>query len=55
MRFALLEAKLALSKLLLKFRFESGPKTEIGELALDCKLITLTPKNGVFVKAIKLS
>jgi cytochrome P450 len=55
MRFALLEAKLALSKLLLKFRLESGPKTEIGDLALDCKLITLTPKNGVFVKAIKLS
>jgi hypothetical protein len=54
MRFTLLEAKLALSKLLLKFRLESVPKTEIGELNIDCKFITLTPRNGVFVKAMRL-
>lgn len=54
MRFALLEIKLTLSKLLLKYRLERGPKTEIGDLVIDYKILTETPKNGVFVKAIKL-
>jgi hypothetical protein len=54
MRFALLEAKLALSKLLMKYRLERGPKTEIGDIAVENKIITLSPKHGVFVKAVKI-
>ena len=54
MRFALFEAKLALAKLLLRYRLEASPKTEIGELKTECKIITLTPKNGVYLKAVKI-
>ena len=54
LRFALFEAKLALAKLLLNYRLEAGPKTEIGNLSTECKLITRTPKKGVYVKAVKL-
>ena len=54
MRFALFEAKLALAKLVLNYRLEPTPKTEIGDLTTECKFITLCPKNGVFVKAVKL-
>ncbi|CAG2112282.1 unnamed protein product [Medioppia subpectinata] len=54
MRFALFEAKLALAKLLLNYRLTAGPKTEMGVLATNCKVATLTPKNGVFVKAVKI-
>ena len=54
LRFALFEAKLCLAKLLLNYRLEAGPKTEIGKITTDAKLITMTPKNGVFVKAVKL-
>ncbi|XP_054157888.1 thromboxane-A synthase-like [Oppia nitens] len=54
LRFALFEAKLALAKLLLAYRLESVPKTEIGKLTTQVKILTLTPKNGVWVKAVKL-
>ncbi|CAG2118589.1 unnamed protein product [Medioppia subpectinata] len=54
LRFALFEAKLALAKLLLNYRLIPGPKTEMGALTTDIKIITLTPKNGVYVKAVKL-
>jgi len=49
MRFALFEAKLCLAKLLLKYRLEPGSKTEIGDLSTECKILTYSPKNGVFV------
>lgn len=53
-RFALLEAKLSVANILLKFRLEPGPHTEIGDVELDFKIISLTPKKGIFVKAIPL-
>ncbi|KAI1288498.1 Cytochrome P450 3A4 [Halotydeus destructor] len=52
MRFAILEAKLCLARLLHSVKLVSGPRTEIGSLAVDYKPITMCPKNGVFVKAI---
>ena len=54
MRFAFFEMKLSLAKLLLDYRLERGEKTEMGQLTTKCKLISLTPKYGVFVKAVKL-
>ena len=54
LRFALFEAKLALAKLLQKYRLEATPKTEMGVLSTECKVITQTPKKGVYVKAVKL-
>ena len=55
MRFALLEMKLALAKLLLKYRLVSGPKTEIGEITRWFKPFLISPKNGVHVKVEALS
>lgn len=54
MRLALLEAKLAIAKILVKFRFERGPKTEVGEIDIEYKVISMAPKNGVYVKAVPL-
>lgn len=54
MRFALLETKLVLSRLLFAYRLEPGPRTEIGDIERSFKPITMTPKNGVFVKAIPI-
>ena len=53
MRFALYEMKLALSKLLSKYRLVPGPSTE-KDLTVEYKVITETPKHGVFVKAIPI-
>lgn len=53
MRFALYEMKLGLSKLLHKYRLVPGPSTEM-DIKVDYKVITQTPRNGVFVKAIPL-
>ncbi|CAG2179558.1 unnamed protein product [Oppiella nova] len=50
MRFALFEAKMALAKILMKYRLEPGSNTEIGKLTTECKILTQTPKNGVYVK-----
>ncbi|KAI1288485.1 Cytochrome P450 3A11 [Halotydeus destructor] len=52
MRFAILEAKLCLARLLHSVKLVSGPRTEIGSIAIDYKPFTMCPKNGVFVKAI---
>ena len=54
MRFAFFEMKLCLAKLLLNYRLEAGPRTEIGNITTECKLVSLCPKYGVFVKAVKL-
>ncbi|OTF79552.1 hypothetical protein BLA29_011652 [Euroglyphus maynei] len=53
MRFALYEIKLALAKLLHRYRLVPGPSTET-ELTVEQKVITETPKYGVFVKAVPL-
>lgn len=54
MRFALYESKLMLAKLLHRYRLVPGASTELGSLQIDYKVITETPRNGVFVKAVKL-
>ena len=54
MRLAYLKMKLTLAKLLLEYRLESGPHTEIGELITKYKLLSVAPKNGVYVKAIRI-
>jgi hypothetical protein len=54
MRFAYLEMKLTLAKLLLNYRLESVAETEIRCVATKCTLISLRPKNGVIVGAVKL-
>jgi cytochrome P450 family 3 subfamily A len=55
MRFALLEIKLALSQLLIKYKLVPSEKTELGDITRDFKVITMTPKYGIFTKAISLS
>jgi cytochrome P450 len=50
--FAFLEMKLVLAHILHKYRLVPGPNTEIGDIELNFKLITLSPKNGVFVKVV---
>lgn len=52
-RFGFLEIKLILAKILHNYRLTSGPNTEIGSIQLDFKLITLSPKNGIFIKLEK--
>ena len=54
MRFAILEAKLALARLLQEYKLVPGPKTEIDNIEVDYKPISMTPKNGVYVKAIPI-
>jgi cytochrome P450 len=54
MRFALLEIKLALARLLTKYRLEAGPTTEIGSLQLKYKPIGINPTKGIFVKAVPI-
>ena len=49
-RFGFLEIKLVLANILHKYKLVGGPQTEIGSIELDFKLITLSPKNGVYVK-----
>ncbi|RWS20481.1 cytochrome P450 3A8-like protein, partial [Leptotrombidium deliense] len=53
MRFAICEMKLALAKLLSKYRFESTSRTETGEITVIYKGLLMCPKN-VYVKAIRL-
>ncbi|XP_035228707.1 cytochrome P450 3A31-like isoform X1 [Stegodyphus dumicola] len=50
-RFAQLEAKLTLFKLLKKFRFEACEKTD-DPLPLICPTVIINPANGVYVKAV---
>lgn len=51
MRFAQLEIKLTIARLLHKYRLLPGPSTE-KELTVEYKPITQTPKNGVWVRAV---
>jgi len=53
LRFAQLEAKLCLAKLLLNYRLVAGPSTQ-SDLSLEVKALTLNPEKGVFVKAVKI-
>ena len=50
MRFAYLIMKLALAKLIFKYRLDKSPRTEIGTLSTKYKFVSMTPKNGVLVK-----
>lgn len=54
LRFAMLEAKLALARILTKFRLSPAPKTEIGDITIEYKPFNMTPKNGVYVKAVPI-
>lgn len=54
MRFALLEAKLALALMLTKYKLVPGPSTESGEIEIEHKIVGIAPKNGVFVRAVPL-
>ncbi|KAF8781363.1 Cytochrome P450 3A24 like protein [Argiope bruennichi] len=49
-RFALLEAKLAVFRLLKQFKFEACEKTE-DPLTLVCPTVVINPANGVYLKA----
>jgi cytochrome P450 len=55
MRFALLEIKLAISKLLINYKFVPSQKTQLGDISTDFKVTVMRPKYGVFMKAIKIS
>ncbi|CAG2112810.1 unnamed protein product [Medioppia subpectinata] len=55
MRFALLEMKLSMAKLLNQYAFIPSPNTELGDIQRDFKVISMTPKNGVFTKAVDIS
>lgn len=51
MRFALLEAKMAIAKLLLKYKVQPCAKSQVGdELQFEYKPISMVPKKGIFVK-----
>lgn len=52
MRFALMEIKIALVKILTKFRFEKSPETQI-PLAIQPGF-TLSAKDGVYVRVSKV-
>ncbi|KAI1285102.1 Cytochrome P450 6B1 [Halotydeus destructor] len=55
MRFAILQIKLVMAELLLRYRFQLGPSSEIGDLKLDEQFIVSVPKQGVRVKLARLS
>ncbi|XP_054156810.1 cytochrome P450 3A11-like, partial [Oppia nitens] len=54
LRLAYFEMKLCLAKLLINYRLEPGPRTELGDIVRETKLISMVPKNGVFVKIVKI-
>ena len=55
MRFALLEAKLAMARLLLNYRLDIGPKTEVGSITKEIKIVGQTPKYGVHAVVNKIN
>ncbi|XP_054167645.1 cytochrome P450 3A24-like [Oppia nitens] len=55
MRFALLEIKLTIAKLLIKYKLIESNNTELGDIQRDFKTISMTPKTGVFTKAVLIS
>ncbi|GFS74154.1 cytochrome P450 3A24, partial [Nephila pilipes] len=52
MRFAYMEAKLALARLLSKYKFKPCSKTDKEDLELKINSAALNPKNGIWTKAI---
>ncbi|KAI1300128.1 Thromboxane-A synthase [Halotydeus destructor] len=54
MRFAILQIKLVMAQLLLKYEFTAGPTTEIGVLTTHEKFSVMLPTHGVKVKLIEL-
>ncbi|GIY20843.1 cytochrome P450 3A29 [Caerostris darwini] len=52
MRFAYMEAKLALARLLSKYKFKACAKTDKEELQLKISTATLNPKLGVWAKVV---
>lgn len=56
LRFALMEAKLTIARLLHTYKLIPGARTEAFEkLEIAYKPVTMNPKNGVFVKVVKLN
>ncbi|XP_054709649.1 cytochrome P450 3A24-like [Uloborus diversus] len=54
MRFALMEAKLALAKLLAKYKLKACAETDTEPVTLKLAFASMKPKHGVFLKAIPL-
>lgn len=55
MRFALMEAKLAVARILSEYKLVPGPRTEAFDgLQIEYKPVTQNPLNGVFVKAVRI-
>lgn len=52
MRFATMEAKLALARLLLKYKLKACAETEKEMLSLKVNFATLNPKRGIWLKAV---
>lgn len=56
MRFALLEAKMAIANILLKYQLKPGHKTQLGnKLQIEYKPISMVPKDGVHVRLIPIN
>lgn len=56
MRFALLEAKMVIARLVSRYRFEPGPRSKLGDqLEYLHKPLSLTPQDGVFIKFVPLT
>ncbi|GIY20841.1 cytochrome P450 3A4 [Caerostris darwini] len=52
MRFAYMEAKLALARLLSKYKFKACAKTDKEQLDLKISIFSINPKRGVWITAI---
>ncbi|GBN34481.1 hypothetical protein AVEN_188995-1 [Araneus ventricosus] len=52
MRFAYMEAKLALARLLSKYKFKDCPKTEKDPITLKISTATINPQRGIWTKAV---
>ena len=55
LRFALMEAKLTVARLLREYKLVPGPRTEkFDSLDISYKPVTMSPKNGIYVKVLPL-